>query len=105
MTSPVGASSAAAAGSSTSVPGPTPDEQTAIPELVHQQVMGMLQLYHQYLQSIMSQVLPGFQLPSMPKMPMPMLTLPVVPPQQEPRQPDEDNSDSDDHGSADLGAS
>ena len=45
MTSPVGASSAAAAGSSTSVPGPTPAEQTAIPELVHQQVTGMLQSY------------------------------------------------------------
>ena len=32
-------------GSSTLVPGPTLAEQAAIPELVHQQVTGMLQSY------------------------------------------------------------
>ena len=41
--------SSAVVGSSTSVPGLTPAEQAAIPDLVHQQVTGKLQLYQQYL--------------------------------------------------------
>ena len=59
MASLVGASSVAA-GSSTLVPGPTPAEETEIPELVYQQVTRMFQLYQQYLQSLVAQVLLDF---------------------------------------------
>ena len=90
--------SSAATRSSTSVPGPTP----AIPDLVHQQVTGMLQSYQQYLQFIVSQVMPGFQLPLMLTMSMP--TPPVVPPQQGPGQPDDDEDFGTD-GPTNLGAS
>ena len=44
MASPANPSSAAA-GNLTSVPGSTPAKQAAIPELVYQQVTGMLQSY------------------------------------------------------------
>ena len=93
--------SSAAAGSSTWVPGWTLAQQAAIPDLVHQQVMGMLQSYQQYLQFIVSLVMPGFQLPPMQMMSMP--TLPVMPPQQGLEQPDDEDSSTD--GPADLGAS
>ena len=41
--------SSVVAGSSTSVPSPTPTQQVSIPDLVHQQVTWMLQSYQQYL--------------------------------------------------------
>ena len=92
----------AAARSSTSVPSPTLAQQVAIPDLVHQQVTGKLQSYQQYLQSVVLQVMPGFQLAPMPT--MPMLTPPVVPPQWGLEQPN-DEKDSGTNGPTDLGAS
>ena len=45
---------------------PNPYRANAIPEFVHHQITGVLQSYHQYIQSYVSSVYPGFQLPPVP---------------------------------------
>ena len=84
-TKQAGPTSSTAVGSSTSVLDPTSSQPATIFELVQQQVQGLMTPYHQYLQSYVLSVMPGFQLPPMPLIP------PVVTPQQGPvpGQPDD----------------
>ena len=101
MSSQTGACSVAIS-SSTSVPSPTFAQPTAIPKFTR-----MIQSYHQYLQSYVSSVMSGFQLPLMSQiLPMPLIMPLIIPPQQGPvpEQPDDEETDGDDGGPANLGA-
>ena len=66
--------SSAAASSLTNMPAPTLSQPDSILEFVHHQITWVLQSYHRYLQSYISSVYLGFQLPHVPPAP------PFVPP-------------------------
>ena len=56
----VGPSSSAPASSSSSIRASTSSQPIVNSKFMQQKVQGMIQLYHQYLQSYMSTVMPGF---------------------------------------------
>ena len=60
--SQAGASSFATPNSTSSVLGlsSTPAESALISDLIHQQVTGVMQSYHEYMQAYVSQHVPGF---------------------------------------------
>ena len=79
----------------------TPAQLAPISDLTHQQVTGLVQSYHEYMQAYMSQHVFDFQLHPLSSTP------PIVPPPQglAQEQPDADNTDGDDYGPTELGAS